>query len=455
LATTFTRHQFTPIFSASAAGVFSGQTERTVTFEVDPGTGQPKPVLSDNLVEQQRVTVNGQVSASWLIRDVGRLTTAFTFDFLRFVTGDPRVTTSSQLAAQFTRPLWRDAGFKTQMEQLTQAERDLLYAVRDFTRYRRDFSVQVATAYYGVLGLRDVVRNNFLNLESSRKNAERTRALAEEGRVTQSDLGRLAQQELTSENAWILASRSYRQALDNFKLLLGLTVDENLVLDDADLEALQIHHPAISPDDSVKVALAARLDYVNTKEQFEDSQRKVKVAANLLAPSVNLNSAVAVNSDPSKNQFLPLPDFDRYRYSAGLTFDPGLDRTPERNAYRTALISRDRAARAVDQQEDEIKLQVRDGWRTLEAAKSTYEISEIGVKLAERRVDEQNLLAEFGRAKAQDQVDAQNDLVSSKNQRTQALVAHTIARLQFWNNLGILYIKDHGKWEEVNDASIQ
>ena len=63
------------------------------------------------------------------------------------------------------------------------------------------------------------------------------------------------------------------------------------------------------------------------------------------------------------------------------------------------------------------------------------------------------ILAELGRAKAQDQVDAQNDFVNSKNQRTQALVAHTIARLQFWNNLGILYIKDRGQWEEINDAN--
>jgi outer membrane protein TolC len=74
------------------------------------------------------------------------------------------------------------------------------------------------------------------------------------------------------------------------------------------------------------------------------------------------------------------------------------------------------------------------------------------VKLAERRVEEQDLLAELGRAKALDQVDAQNALNDSKNQRTQALVTHTIARLQFWNNMGILYIKDNGQWEEVQDA---
>jgi hypothetical protein len=52
-------------------------------------------------------------------------------------------------------------------------------------------------------------------------------------------------------------------------------------------------------------------------------------------------------------------------------------------------------------------------------------------------------------------VDSQNDLINSKNQLTQALVTHMIARLQFWNNMGILYIKDNGQWEEVQDARIQ
>lgn len=455
LSLTLARHQFTPIFSASGSGNFSGQTEQTVSYEIDEATGELKPVLSDNLIEQQRVGASGQINASWLIAGVGRLTTAFTVDFLRFVTGDPRVTTSSQLGAAFVSPLLRDAGFRQQKEALIQAERQMIYDLRDFTRYRRDFSVQIATAYYAVLGERDRVRNNFLNLQSSKKTAEQTRALAAEGRRTQADLGRLEQQELSAESSWISSIRSYKQLLDNFKIQLGLKVDENFVLEDRELEALQIHHPEISVDDSIRVALAGRLDYQNTREQLEDSDRKVKVAANLLKPRVDLTSSVTVNSDPEDNTGFPVPELDRYRYSAGLLLDPGLDRTSERNAYRSALISRDRAARAVEQQEDEIKLQVRDSWRTLDQAKRSSEISEIGVKLAERRVEEQNLLAELGRAKAQDQVDAQNDLVNSKNQRTQALVAHTIARLQFWNNMGILYIKDRGQWEEIQDAKTQ
>jgi len=164
---------------------------------------------------------------------------------------------------------------------------------------------------------------------------------------------------------------------------------------------------------------------------------------------------VAVKNNENIDNRFPIPDFGRYRWNAGLFVDPGLDRKVERNQYRSALIARNRASRAVDQQEDEIKLQVRDSWRTLEQARRNYEISEIGVKLAERRVEEQDLLADLGRARALDQVDAQNALNDSKNQRTQALVTHTIARLQFWNNMGILYIKDNGQWEEVQDAKVR
>ncbi|MCX8091589.1 MAG: TolC family protein [Verrucomicrobiae bacterium] len=447
LSLALTRHNFTPIFSARGSAEFTGQTERAVRYELDEATGQLRPVLSDQLVEERSVSGSGQINASWLIRDVGRLTASFTTSFLRFLSGGQRP--SSQLTATFIRPLVRDAGYKQQMEALTQAERDLLYAMRDFTRYRRDFSVQIAAAYYNVLGDRDRVRNAWLNLESSRKNAERIRALAEEGRVTQTDLGRIAQQELSAESAWINAVRGYKQSLDNFKLQLGLPLETNLVLDDAELAALQIRHPDLSVEDSIRIALSARLDYLNAQDQLVDAERHVEVAANLLKPRVDLTSSVTIRSDPNDTTGFTLPEPGRYSYSAELEVDPGLDRTSERNAYRAALISRDRAARALEQQADEIRLQVRESWRALDQARRNYEISEIGVRLAERRVEEQNLLAELGRARAQDLVDAQNDLVNSRNQRTQALVAHTIARLQFWNNLGILYIKDRGQWEDI------
>ena len=448
LSLTLSRHQFTPLFSASGTATYGARTEQIVSLEPNPVTGEPDQVVSDNLAEQRNVQARGSVGASWLIRDIGKISTAFTTDFLRFLSGDPRTVTSSAIGATFTRPLLRNAGYKADIENLTQSERDLLYQVREFVRFRKDFSVQIASAYYGVLGNRDAVRNSFLNFQSSRRAADRTRALAAEGRTTQSDLGRIEQQELSAESAWISSIRVYKRALDDFKFLLGIAVETRIVLDDRELEDLTIRHPDLSVDEAIKIALAARLDYQNARDELEDSGRKVALAADQLKTQLDLVAEAGVVSRPQVTG-LVLPDTSRYNYQAGFHLDLPLERTAERNNYRAALIAQQRSARAVEQQRDQIELQVRDSWRTLEQARRTYQISEIGVKLAERRVEEQELLAELGRAKALDQVDAQNSLLSSKDQLTQALVSHTIARLQFWDNMGILYIKDNGQWQEM------
>lgn len=455
LGLTLARHQFAPIFSAGASGNYNVNTVPVVDTIPDPNdpTGQRQiPVPSNRLSETANVSGNGQTVGSILLATGARLSASFTTDFFRYLSGDPGTRVSSHLLGTLVQPLWRGAGYKVTMENLTQAERNLLYALRGFTLFRKRFTVDVATAYYGVLQNRDAVRNAHINLQSSRKNADRTRALAREGRVTQADLGRLEQQELLAESQWIGALNNYRQNLDTFKIQLGLTTDANLVLDNRDLVQLKILHPDIGIEDAIKVALATRLDYQNVRDQYEDAGRKIGIAANALRAQIDLVAAAGFDSRQEPATRLAVPDFDRYHWNAGLNVNLPLERKAERNAYRTALITYEGARRAFELQADQIKLDVRNGWRALEQAKRNYEISEIGVKIAERRVEEQNLLAELGRAKAQDQVDAQNDLVSSRNQLTQALVAHTISRLQFWNNLGILFIKENGQWEEVADA---
>jgi outer membrane protein TolC len=449
LALTLARRDFAPIFSGSGAAGISGQTEQATQLIPDPKDPTKfLPVLSDDLVEQDSIRANGSVRVDWLLRDIGRISAAFTADFSRFITGDPRTFTSSLVGATFTRPLLRNAGFKQEKEDLLQAERNLLYALRTFTQYRKTFTVQIASAYYGVLRSRDAVRNSYLNLQNSRRMGERNRALADEGRYKQSDLGRIETQILNAESGWLNSVRTYKSALDNFKLTLGVSTDAKLVLDDQELTALRIRHPDISAEDAIKVAAAARLDYQNLRDQLDDASRRVKLAADNLKMQIDLVAAGSFNNNPGDTTGFPAPQPNRYRWSAGLAIDPALDRKPQRNAYRSALIAQAQAARAATQLEDQVKLDVRDNWRALEQAKRSYEISEASVKTAERRVEEQNLLAELGRSSAVDQVDAQNSLIEAMNQRTQALVEHTIARLRFWDSMGILYVKENGQWQE-------
>lgn len=449
---TLARNQWRPLFSGGGAANLIGETERQVDTLVDPDTGETS-MLSDQMVQKERVAANGGLRSSWLIRDIGRVSAAFTTDFLRVLTGDSRSVNSSALNATLTRPLLQNAGFKQQLESLTQSERNLLYALRDFSLYRREFSIQVATAYYGVLGLKDAVRNSYANMRSSRVASERIRALAAEGRQTQSELGRIAQQELTAESSWVDAVRRYKGLMNNFLLVqLGLPVDSKLVLDDRELESLEIQHPSISPEEAIEIAMAGRLDYQNAEDRHADAVRRVKVSANFLKPQLDLLASAGIRSESGRSGFV-LPDADRYSWSAGLDVDLPFNRKSERNNYRAALIAEKREARRLQETGDRIKLSVLESWRELEQQKRNFEINRIAVELAQRRVEEQSLLAELGRAQAQNQVDAQNALNSSKNQRTQALVSHTIARLEFWDNMGILHIKENGQWKETDDTA--
>jgi len=414
------------------------------------GVNQPK----DEIRNERSVSGNTELGVNLLLKGGARIAAGITSNFLRFLTGDPSVQTSSALVASIAQPLLRGRGRDVNAETLTQAERDVLYQLRTFQRFRQEFAVQVATGYYNVLQARDAARNNYQGYQAFQRSVERERALFDASRTTQTALGRIEQSLLNAENAWVDSIRNYRQALDQYKILLGLSTDANVVLDDTELAELNergLNHPSLATEDAVAVALAARLDLYNTRDQKDDSERKIKVAANALLPDLDLVVSGQVNSVPGDDTFNEL-DFQRARWSAGFDVDLGLDRKAERNAYRTSLIAFDRAGRELSLAEDNVKLDVRAAWRNLDQAKRNFENRKLALDLAARRVEEQDLRAEIGQAIVLDQVDAQNDYISAQNELTDAIVRHTIARLEFWRDMGILYIKESGQWEDVNDA---
>ena len=414
------------------------------------GVNQPENEIRDD----RDVTGDASVGVSMLLKGGARIAIGLTSNFLRFITGDPTLQSSSALVANITQPLLRGRGKDVNAEFLTQAERDVLYQLRAFQRFRQEFAVQVASGYYNVLQSRDAARNNYQGYLAFQRSVERERALYDANRTTLTALGRIEQSLLNTENSWVDSIRNYKQALDQYKILLGLSTDVNVILDDAELVELNekgLNHPALQSNDAVAVALAARLDLYNTRDEKDDSERRIKVAANALLPDLDLVIAGNVSSVPGDDTFDEL-DFQRARWSAGFDVDLGLDRKSERNSYRTALISYDRAIRELSLAEDNVKLDVRESWRNLDQAKRNYENRKLALELAARRVEEQDLRAEIGEAIVLDQVDAQNDYISAQNELTDATVRHTIARLEFWRDMGILYIKENGQWEEVNDV---
>lgn len=434
LRLTLDRYDYAPLF----AGGFKGRTSRSPA-EVKSGVDD---IVESDLSGDQNAGVN------MLSRAGTRLATAFSTDFLRFISGDPRLTSSSALVGTLSQPLLRGAGYRIAAERLTQAERSFLYEMRDFTRYRKEFSVEIASSYYNVLQNRDAVRNSWRGFQNFKANVERERAFAQEGQRAKAQLGQLQQAELTAETKWISAVRVYRQSLDKFKIDIGLPVEADIILEDTELSQLQVVDPKLSLDDALEVALISRLDLETERDELIDAERHITVAKNSFMPQLDAVGSANVSGD-GKSGFTT-PRWNQYSWNAGFDLDLPLNRKAQRNNYRENLIKHERARRELSLSVDNIKLQLADDWRNLEQAKRNYEISELGIQIAANRVAEQELRQELGRGTARDLVDAQNDLIDSKNQRTSALVNHTVARLRFWRDIGVLIIKDNGQWDDIN-----
>lgn len=438
LSLSLARFQYTPIFGAGA-GVATTDRQRIAE---DTATGV------DVITRERTVNSDAGVGFNWLLRTGGRIATDFTTDFVRFVSNDSGWATSSALGASFTQPLLRGAGYRIAIENLTQAERNLLYQLRDFTRFRKEFTVDIVASYYQVLQNRDRVRNSYRGYNSFKTSVERETARSEEGETPIAELNRLRESLLSTEQGWISAIRNYQLSRDRFKIDLGLSMDISIVLDQNELDNLSIHHPTITVEQAIKAATLMRLDLETVRDRLVDAQRKINVAADGLQADLDLSLSGNMSSRPGSG--VQLPDPQQRSWTASLGLDLPINRKRERNNYRSALIAFDRAQRQHDLFIDQVKLEIQDGWRNLEQRKREFEISEVRVALSESRSEEEILKQDLGLGLALNLVDAQNDLINSQNQRTSALISHTIARLGFWRDMGILFIKENGQWEELD-----
>ncbi|KPJ66252.1 MAG: hypothetical protein AMJ43_08680 [Coxiella sp. DG_40] len=400
--------------------------------------------------DEENITVNKEgtkLGFSQLLADGAIVSANIAIDWVRFLTGDPRTSLGSVLSASITQPLLRGAGRKIAQENLTQAERNALYQIRFFNRFREEFVVDVVAVYYGVLQRRDAVTNAENDYKRRIETKEMLEMKADAGRINRFQVDQAEQDVLRARDNYVRAQQRYEQLLDEFKLRLALPTDANIQLDQNELKALEkigIDEPNYTADAAIETALVQRLDLVNSMDKIDDAARKIIVAADALRAGLNITGGLNIDSTEKT-------DFDRLRfhegtYTLGLSGDLPLDRKAQRNAYREALISLEQNQRQYDNDRDKVKLEVRDAYRKLQEAAERYRIQKTSLQLAEKRVESTALLLEAGRAITRDWLEAQDALVEAQNNLTDALVAHAIAKLSFFRDVGILQVKPDGMW---------
>lgn len=374
-------------------------------------------------------------------------------------------------------PLLRGSGRHIVTEPLIQAQRNVLYSVYEFGRFRQTFAVNTASQYFGVLRQLDAVNNNRENYRGLIRSAKRSRKLADAGRITQIEVDQAVQNELTARNRWISALERYKRAIDSFKNLLGLPPDASIKLDRSELLRLSVYSdkfmittpPAdgdqtISPAsthntgpleinerDAIELAFENRFDLTAVQGKVYDAQRAAVVAADALGAELTLLGTSQFGSSRSistANQSDARIRSNKGIYSTLLTLDLPFERTAERNAYRNSLIALEQAVRDVQSLEDDIKISIRNRLSDLLESRESLLIQAKSVKLAQKRVNSTNLFLDAGRAETRDLLESQEALLSAQNALTTAVINYRIAELTIQSDMGLLQIDDKGLWQE-------
>jgi len=461
-------------YESTFSGIFKGTLEHDRT-----GSGTPTGVLTRGLGESTlgitKRFLNGIVFASSVGLNVAKSLSP-THTNSKSIFGDASVTI----------PLMRGWGRHVAGEPLTQAERDAIYAILEFERFKRTFAVSVASEYLAVLRQIDQVINAEENYRGLIASARRARRLADAGLLSEVQVDQAKQNELSSRNGWISARERLDRSTDAFKSTIGLPTDARIELDRDDLISLadsvrdvialpeadddEVVPPAdapvilreptlegagryeISSEHAVVLAIENRLDLRIAQDRVRDAQRALVVAADALRAEVTLMGTADVGEHRSKSdgamEDSDDPTFDEGVYGGMLTIDLPLERTREQSAYRKAWITLEQRVREVQELEDRIKLEVRNKLRDLLEARETLQIQGQATKLADRRVRSSTLFLEAGRVQIRDLLEAQESLLGAQNALTTAMVSYRVAELELQRDLGLLSVNSDGLWKE-------
>ncbi|MHC4155533.1 MAG: TolC family protein [Planctomycetota bacterium] len=398
--------------------------------------------------DDEGLTSGAETGFDQLLADGAAVSASIAVDWARFLTGDPRTSLGSVLSGTITQPLLRGRGRAIAQESLTQSERDVLYQIRAFNRFRKEFVVSIAADYLSVLQKRNEVTNAQNNYERVAETKRRLETEAGVGRRPRFEVDQAQQDVLSAKDGLVSAQQEYEQALDEFKIVLSLDTDAEVELDQNELEALEaigLSEPNYTLEAAIETGLVQRLDLATSADMIDDATRKIMVAADELGAGLNL--AAGANVDSGDGTDFTKLHFQDGTYFIGMEADLPFDRKAERNAYRTTLIEFQQSRREYEESVSNVKLEIRQAYRELAEAKERYRIQKSSLELAERRVHSTTLFLKTGRAQTRDLLDSQDALLEAQNELTDALVGHTIAKLNFFRDIGVLQVRPDGMWQ--------
>lgn len=194
-------------------------------------------------------------------------------------------------------------------------------------------------------------------------------------------------------------------------------------------------------EEVVALGLEYRHDLMNARAAVMDARRDVEIAANRLEAGldVTFRGSQGLNPDARRST----------SHSAGLQFTTPLDQVLERNIYRESLVNFQRARRSYMEQEDRVKLAIRQSYRQIKVQEYRLLIDRTAVRNAALQYDSASLQAQGSQqTNALSLVNALDAVLQAQNSLIGDWVTYETNRLNIFRDMGIMDIDARGLWTD-------
>lgn len=234
-------------------------------------------------IEVNRLSTPSRLGFQKSLYTAGNLVTRFANDVVLTFNGASGYSSSvgSELLLDLSQPLiQRDVQF----EPLTQSERDVVYAARDYVQFRKRLFRDLAVRYYNLLLTYRRIAIDTQDYFSNLRGYNRAAALERVGEIPRFQVDQFEQNALSSRGSLVNSCNSLEGALDRLKISVGLPTELPLNLDLSELENLTLRDEVAVVEEQVQ----RKLDYVLQQLNRNGPRAAITSAAELLRRMQNL-----------------------------------------------------------------------------------------------------------------------------------------------------------------------
>lgn len=343
---------------------------------------------------------------------------------------------SSSMGLSITQPLTGANSPRFARESLTQAQRRWQYDQNRFAQSKRNQILSVTREYYNTVTQLQYYEINKKSLERLSRLLEATKERTKVGLAAQLDVSRVEGEVSSQRQTMNAAKRQLEDQLDTMRLLLGLSLDDEVVLLD------EIVDQPMDFDFSrvFEIAWANRTDYLDQQRQVEDEARQLRIAKQKWWPELSLTGRY--DASHTADSFRGSLASTTQGWSVGMTAGYTFPVSTVGRAIASAEIDLQNARRGLEEQREQIVREIKMSVRAVQESKARVGTTTERVKQAEKRRAIATFRFEKGAADNLEVVLAEEQLLRARNEYATAVKDHLMAQSELKNTLGILKVDE-------------